>query len=185
MPLRMPDFQTERLIIRDYTADDLNSRHRLTLEACGGQTLISETQSWLDWTIASYRELGRLYQPPYGDRAVVLRESGEAIGSIGLVPSVIPWGALDGVPNARLSPEFGLYWAILPAYWGQGLAPEAAQPLIDYLFNQFNAKRIVATTEHDNTASQCVMDKLGMTIKRNPGREPEWFQVVGILDAPR
>jgi RimJ/RimL family protein N-acetyltransferase len=185
MSLLMPDFETERLIIREYTSDDLNSRHRLMVEAFGGKLPRSQTESWLDWTIANYRELGRLYQPPYGDRAVILRESGATIGSVGVVPSVIPWGALDGETNPKISPEFGLFWAILPEHWGKGYAPEAAQPLIGYIFSEFNAQRIVATTEHDNLASQRVMLKLGMTIKRNPGTEPGWFQVLGVLSAPR
>jgi RimJ/RimL family protein N-acetyltransferase len=185
MSLRMPDFETERLIVREYTQDDLEGRHRLMVEAFGGQLPRKETQSWLDWTVASYRELGRLYQPPYGDRAVVLRETGASIGSVGVVPSVIPWGALYGDTNSTLSAEIGLFWAILPNHWGKGYASEATQPIIDFLFTQFKAHRIVATTEHDNIASQRVMDKLGMTIKRNPGQQPGWFQVIGVLNAPR
>ena len=184
MSTRMPTFETERLIVREYTPDDLESRHRLMVEAFGGKLPRRETQSWLDWTVASYRELGRLYQPPYGDRAVILRESDTTIGSVGVVPSVIPWGALHGDPDSTLSPEIGLFWAILPDHWGNGYAVEATRPLVEYLFTQFKASRVVATTEHDNYASQRVMEKLGMTIKRNPGENPGWFQVIGMLSAP-
>ena len=45
-----------------------------------------------------------------------------------------------------------------------------------------NLKRLVATTEYDNFASQAVMTKLGMRLERNPFPEPPWLQLVGILD---
>jgi RimJ/RimL family protein N-acetyltransferase len=47
-----------------------------------------------------------------------------------------------------------------------------------------NLGRIIATTEYGNERSVAVMRKLGMTILRNPSREPEWFQIVGLLVRP-
>jgi RimJ/RimL family protein N-acetyltransferase len=41
---------------------------------------------------------------------------------------------------------------------------------------------MVATTTYDNAASMGVMRKLGMRIEKNPYEEPQWFQLVGILD---
>ena len=41
---------------------------------------------------------------------------------------------------------------------------------------------IVATTERDNLASQAVMRHLGMRMHENALDEPEWFQLVGILE---
>ena len=55
--------------------------------------------------------------------------------------------------------------------------------LVAYGFAEMRLQRIVATTEHANTASQAVMSRLGMRLDRNPEPEPPWFQVVGILDA--
>jgi RimJ/RimL family protein N-acetyltransferase len=76
-------------------------------------------------------------------------------------------------------------WAVLPELWGNGYAPEIARALIEALFTQFNLKRIIATTEHDNIASQRVMEKVGMQLERNPFPDPFWFQVVGILQNDR
>jgi RimJ/RimL family protein N-acetyltransferase len=45
-------------------------------------------------------------------------------------------------------------------------------------------RRLIATTEYDNAASQAVMRKLGMRLVHNPNPEPAWFQVVGCLDQP-
>jgi hypothetical protein len=146
----------------------------------------------LDWRVANYRELGVLLQPPYGERAVVLREGGALVGLCGLVPSFGPFALLESWPRdpdehraRRFLPAVGMYWMLHPAHRGNGYATEAAAALVDYGFDQMNLQRIVATTEHANTPSQAVMRRLGMRLDRNPEPEPHWFQVVGILDAPR
>ena len=84
--------------------------------------------------------------------------------------------------EARWLPEMGLYYALDPAHHGKGYATEAAQALIDYAFEYFNLKRIVANTEFSNLASQAVMKKLGMKLYRNETGEPEWFEVLGVLE---
>ena len=142
---------------------------------------------WLAWTIANYRQLALLWQPPYGDRAIVLTENDEVVGSIGLVPSFGPFHLLpslrreDEDETPRWSPEIGLFWTVAPAHRNRGYATEAARAMIAYAFHILNFRRIVATTEHDNLASQGVMRKLGMSIEKYPAPEPVWFQTVGIL----
>ena len=54
-------------------------------------------------------------------------------------------------------------------------------PAFAFAFTELSAARIVATTEHANLASQRVMQKLGMELRRNPLPEPPWLQVVGVL----
>ena len=92
--------------------------------------------------------------------------------------------APDEPPNYLVSPEFGLFWAIRADQRGKGYAGEAAHTIIDYLFQTMHVRRVIATTEHANAASQRVMQKLGMTIHRNPSDKPFWFEVVGVLDHP-
>ncbi len=48
-----------------------------------------------------------------------------------------------------------------------------------------NLGRVVATTEHDNARSIAVMRRLGMRVEANPWPEPDWFQMVGILELDR
>jgi RimJ/RimL family protein N-acetyltransferase len=121
---------------------------------------------------------------------LVLRTSGGVIGTVGFVPCQ---DAFEQVPelcggqtmSGFTTPEFGLYWAIDRAYQRQGYATEAAQAMVEYAFEKLHLKRIIATTEHENLASQAVMRKLGMHIVRNPSPEPPWLQVVGIIYHPR
>lgn len=184
--MSIPPLTTPRLLIREYAPADLDARHALMAEAFDSDDTLEDTRRWLDWTVASYRELARLYQPPYGDYAVTRREDGAVIGAVGLAPARVPWDVLNGGPQPDLvTPEFGLFWAVRTAWQGQGYATEAARALVEHLFDGLLIRRLVATTEHDNLASQAVMRKLGMTLRRNPGPEPEWCQVVGVLDHPR
>jgi RimJ/RimL family protein N-acetyltransferase len=195
--MRVPPLETERLIIRPFTVDDLDAVHQL-LDVdlhdadfgSEGATTRDERQKWLQWTVMNYEELAKLYQPPYGDRAVTLKQTGQVIGACGYVPSFAPFGQLPAFRSATanddterlFTPEFGLFYAFSPAFQRQGYATEAAKALIDYGFRQLNLRRIVATTTYDNAASIGVMRKLGMQIERNPYADPPWFQVVGFLE---
>jgi RimJ/RimL family protein N-acetyltransferase len=183
------DIHTDRLHIRYFEQKDLNSHHQILVQAFESNKTIEEVQSWLTWAISNYQELARLYQPPYGDYAIELSATGVVIGSVGIVQSVIPWGVLEGKPpeahHYLISPEFGLFWGILPDYQRQGYATEAGRAIIDYLFNEVNAKQVVATTEFDNHRSQKTMEKLGMTLYRNPTKQPFWCQVTGLLKHPK
>jgi RimJ/RimL family protein N-acetyltransferase len=192
----MPPLITERLVIRPFTMDDLEDIHRILdlelerLPDVEPAASKEDRQAWLAWTVRSYKQLARLYQPPYGDRAIVLRTDGRLIGSCGLVPSLGPFGRLssfgsiDSPEQLLMTPEVGLYYAVSPAFQGQGYATEAAGALVAFGFGSMALKRIIATTTHNNAASIAVMCHLGMTIERNPSSEPPWFQAVGVLHNP-
>lgn len=188
----MPILHTERLEIRPMRAGDLADCHQLYRDIGWadpdrtGADNLARRRSWVDWSIANERELGRLAQPPMGERTVIDRATGEFVGLVGLNPALAPFGQLPsfgGVENARSTLEVGLFWAISPSRQGAGLATEAAKALIDYMFDVRRLARIVATTEHDNPASIAVMRRLGMRVEANPWPDPFHFQTVGMLDA--
>lgn len=187
MTTAMPVLETERLTIRPFVLEDLPDAHRvLDLEAKMGEYTLEGRRQWLEWTVRNYAELAKMYQPPMGDRAIVLRAENRLIGSVGLVPALGPFGLLPsfqtgGASTNRFTSELGMFWALGNDYRGKGYATEAARALIKYAFDTMNMARIVATTEHDNKESQAVMRRLGMRIETNPASEPPWFQVVGIL----
>lgn len=190
MQLNMPVLETPRLWIRPFTLADLEAAHQV-IDYTDGQetTSLEERRIWLEWTVRNYPALASMYQPPYGDRAIALKSTGEVVGACGLAPALGPFGLLpyfqDKVPADqahRNLPEMGLYWALAEAHRGQGYATEAARALIDFTFAGLEMARIVATTEYANLPSQRVMQRLGMHLERNPHPEPFWFQVVGILE---
>ena len=158
------------------------------LGTVGAQTL-HERAEWLQWTILSYTQLAKLYQPPYGERAVVHKHTQQLIGACGFVPCLDAFeqfAALSSAPRPSQhwlsTPEVGLFYAMTPAFRGQGYATEAARALVDYAFQHLRLKRIVATTTYENAASMGVMRKIGMRIERNPYQQPPWLQIVGVLE---
>ncbi|MBI3796269.1 MAG: GNAT family N-acetyltransferase [Deltaproteobacteria bacterium] len=194
--LSMPTLETERLLIRPFVVDDLEAIHQLLdLElreadfgSEGPQTFGARRQ-WLHWTILSYEELAKLYQPPYSDRAIILKQDNRLIGTCGFVPCLAPFGQLrvfpstsESVATHSYSTEFGLFYAIAPASQRQGYATEASKALIAYAFDELQLQRVVATTTQANIASINVMQKVGMQITKNPYPDPPWLQVVGILE---
>lgn len=197
-PAAMPVLESERLTIRRFVLSDLPAVHQIYADAGWLDPQLTEAETlaqrrrWLEWTVRNYDALAELYQPPYGDYAIVLKREDRVIGGVGLVQCSGPYGRLPYYRQHNLTPddglnmpEFGLFWALLNAYRGQGYATEAAQAVIDYAFVQLQVKRIIATTDYDNAASSGVMRKLGMYIQHNPQPEPAWLQVVGVLENPR
>lgn len=182
--LRFIAVETERLIVRPFTEEDAEPRFALMREAFGLDWSAEDLARWHRWTLDSYFAFGAMWQPPYGDYAVTLKMTGDLVGAVGIVPAGVPWAALESATptDTWVSPEFGLFWATFLAHRGQGYAAESARPVIDFIFTVLNARRVVATTELDNAASQAVMRKLGMTMRRNDGGQPPWCEVVGVLE---
>jgi ribosomal-protein-alanine N-acetyltransferase len=78
-----------------------------------------------------------------------------------------------------------MFWGIHEMHRRQGYAAEAAEALMNAMFEQQNLQRIIATTEYTNEGSIGVMRKIGMTIERNPLPEPHWSQIVGVKFNPK
>jgi [ribosomal protein S5]-alanine N-acetyltransferase len=182
---RIPALETERLIIRELTMDDLEPINNVLNRSFGWETPVGERQRWLQWTVLGYEMFSMLGQPHYGERAVVLRETGEIIGAVGIVPYLDTFNKVkvfNRVPNAPATAEVGLFWAIDPAHQRNGFAPEAARALIKHLFTHEKLGCVIATTGYENLPSQKVMQKLGMTIQRlEEPQLPDQF-VVGVLE---
>jgi ribosomal-protein-alanine N-acetyltransferase len=191
----MPVLETARLQIRPLTHDDLEVIHRILDVELGeadlptAGTLLEERARWLQWTILGYEQFASLHQPPYGERGVALRATGQLIGAVGFVPCLMPFEQLpqfsaSPAPGRLATTELGLYWALSPAFHRRGYATEAARAMVEYAFVQMRVKRVVATTTYENAASVGVMRKLGMRVERNPFPDPFWLQFVGLLENP-
>jgi RimJ/RimL family protein N-acetyltransferase len=184
--MEMPTLETERLLIRPLAPDDLEACLRVLDDGpATAPEAVEARRAWLEWTVASYVQLARLHQPPYGERAIALRDGGRVVGACGYAPCLEPFGQLPSFrlpPDRRFSAEVGLFWALAPEHRGRGYATEAAAALIRHAFESLRLRRVVATTSDDNRASAAVMRRLGMRVERNPLAEPHWLQVVGVLD---
>ncbi len=192
----MKMLETKRIMIRSFTIDDLQSIHQILDHELqdsdfgneGSQTL-EERQRWLQWTLLNDEQLSKLHQPPYGERAIVEKETSKLIGICGYVPcldcfeQLCDFNQTDKFTAQSLTTtEFGLFYAISKSFQGLGFGTEAAAAMVAYAFEHLQVKRIIATTTYDNAASINVMRKLGMDLKKNSLLTPSWLQVVGVLD---
>jgi ribosomal-protein-alanine N-acetyltransferase len=84
------------------------------------------------------------------------RETGRFAGRVGLQAVVI-----DSVP------EVEVLYALVPEFWGQGLATEAAGELVRIAFDVVDLQEVVAFTLIDNQASRRVMEKVGFLYERS------------------
>lgn len=193
-PLHAPVLETERLRVRPLEPRDLAACQDLFRDigwadpARPAAEVDAERAAWLHWTMAGYRELDRLTQPPLIDRAVERRADGAFAGLVGLTPALGPFAehpALGGSPApADFDLEVGMFWAVSPAFQGQGYAAEAALALSGWAFAALRLGRIVATTERDNLASQGVMRRMGMAVWLRPHADLPWAGAIGVLRRP-
>jgi [ribosomal protein S5]-alanine N-acetyltransferase len=182
----MRALDTARLTVRTFALADAATYSRLLDAAFGAASYGSSDDKRVifEYQVAADAGMALLHQPPYGDRAIILRESDEIVGSVGFAPCLMPFGLLPSFEATdRFTSEIGLFWALFPEHQGCGYATEAAAAMVAYAFEELRLRRIVATTEHYNTRSINVMRRLGMRLERNPQSEPHWFQTVGILDS--
>jgi [ribosomal protein S5]-alanine N-acetyltransferase len=183
---------TDRLLVRDLQESDLDAVHEiLDLDLWQPGRSRAERARWLNWTVLDYEQRRLAHQPPYGDYAIVLKHTNQLVGLVGLVPTMMPFALLEQYPRNPWDeahsfnlPEVGLFWGVSSRHQRQGFATEAGAAMVAYGFGDWNLRRIVATTEHDNTASIGVMRRLGMQIARNPAPTPFFLAVVGILENP-
>jgi ribosomal-protein-alanine N-acetyltransferase len=73
-------------------------------------------------------------------------------------------GAFAGFAGCREWPDGGpeLMYGLAPAWWGRGLATEAAEAVLAYLFETLGYPHVMAATDPPNLASVRVMERLGM-----------------------
>lgn len=81
MDRRIPVLETERLIVRELTMDDLVAVNNVLNRIFDSETPPAEHRPWLQWTVLGYEMFAMLEQPHYGERAIVLRETGTFYGS--------------------------------------------------------------------------------------------------------
>lgn len=185
MNRRIPTLETERLVIRELTMDDLEAINEVLNKSLRQNLTMDERQRWLQWTVLGYEMFSMLEQPHYGERAIVIKETKEIIGAVGIVPYLETFNrvaAFKRPANAPATAEVGLFWAVEPWHQNKGFATEAARALVDYLFTKEKLGRIIATTGYENIASQKVMKNLGMAVQHLDEPQPPDLFVVGVLE---
>lgn len=147
--------ETKRLVLREFTMEDLPAFHELMSDAdvmefslSGPLKNIEQSKKRLEeHIITHYQKFG------YGVYAVYERDNFKNF--VGLA----------GFYNQKVDNDnyIELGYRLHPKYWGQGLATEACKALCQYAFEKFKFNELISMIEPKNVKSIQVAKKIGMT----------------------
>ncbi|MET1254467.1 GNAT family N-acetyltransferase [Aliikangiella maris] len=156
-------FKTARLIVREFNLEDAPFVFKLVnepswIENIGDKNIhnIDDAKNYLlNGPMKSYRENG------FGLYLIELKTTGMPIGMCGLVKR-------EGLD----CPDVG--YALMPEFWGLGLASEAAKATLDFAKEALSIERVLGVTSVENVGSIRVLEKIGLRfdqIIQLPGSE--------------
>lgn len=151
----MKVLETDRLVLRRLSVDDadfmlglLNDPSWLRFIGDRGVRTREDARAYiLKGPIDMYERLG------FGIYLTELKEGGAPIGICGLV-------------KRDFLEDVDIGFALLPGFWGQGYAYEAASAVMEYAKGALGLKRIVAITNPENQSSIRLLEKLGLQFDR-------------------
>ena len=149
--------ETERLVLRRFTADDadllieLDSDPAVMRYLSGGDPTPPEVirERYLPNILAGYEK----WNGDLGLFAAHEKHGGAFVGWFILRPA--PEGALD---------EVELGYRLRQVAWGNGYATEGSRALLDKAFTELGVRVVWATTMSVNHGSRNIMAKLGMSL---------------------
>lgn len=151
----MTVLETPRLLLRQFTWDDVDDLAAMYADPAvmtflGGPRSYETTQQHIERIIQNYQDYG------FGLWAVLHKSDRQLMGRCGLIPQKI-----EGVAEVEIG------YLLASAYWGQGLATEAATAIRDYGFQTVGCDRLISLIDPDNLASQQVALRVGLTYERD------------------
>ena len=142
--------QTQRLILRPWREADAEDLYRYASDP-----QVGPAAGWLPHTsVEDSRGIIRDVLSAPGTFAVVLRATGEAVGSVGVMRA-----GSGTAPVGEDEAEIG-YWIGRPL-WGQGLIPEAVRELERWCFEELHCRGLWCGYYEGNEKSRRVQEKCG------------------------
>lgn len=146
------EIQTNRLLLRPWRESDLDAFAKINQDPKVMNYFLSPLTREESDTLAK-KIISLFDQNGYGLFAVEIPGECDFIGFVGLLEATFP---------APFTPAMEIGWRLDSTYWGRGFAPEAAQAVLDFAFNQLKLEEIVSFTPKGNHPSRRVMEKIGM-----------------------
>jgi len=165
----LPRIKTERLLLRTYTTDDLESVYLIISDKDVMRFFSADVTVERETVLTSLpRRMEKWKTQGFGQFGVFDKRSEKLIGYCGL----------QYLDNTN---EVEIYYGFFKDFWGKGLATEAAKAVLRFGFEQVELEKIVAVTHPENTASQKVLLKLSFKQKENTvfyGVEAAYFAMM-------
>ena len=169
--------ETERLILRPFTEEDVREIYRLVY----ADSEVREAWSDYTGTLAQFRDRFAAedtwhLDDGFGFLAVLLKEENRLLGLIGFqkfepgedTSHMVFEDPADEVGRDPEILEVELTYALGRPYWGKGYAGEAGKALIEFGFHKLGIGRIVnAVIIHEKHRSLALIKRLGFRIVKN------------------
>ena len=152
----MQILETDRLVLRHLERGDLESLFALYRDPeirryfPEGTLTRDETRRSSNGSSTAIRST-----PELGLWATIHKPSGRFIGRCGL----LPWTIDD-------RPEVEVAYLLARAFWGQGLATEAARAIVRHAFDRLELSRLICLIDPANQASIRVAERIGMSFEK-------------------
>lgn len=149
---------SERLVMHPISENDAESLLGVFRDPAVRRYLLDDATVSLEWVrneIASSNQ--RFAARGAGLCAIRLMGATAIIGFVGFREFFDP-------------PRLQLLYGLLPGYWGQGLAVEAARRMCDFAFDELGFSRIEAAMDAPNERSIGVAGRLGLSRLDAPGK---------------
>jgi len=148
-------FKSERLGFRNWRFSDFEELVKMNsdpevMEYFPSTLSEKETENLLERLIKHYDDYGYTYF------AIEILKTGELIGFIGLAYQTY---------ETEFSPATDIGWRLKKSAWGKGYATEGAKRCLEYAFNELKINKVFSVCTIDNSKSENVMNKIGMTKK--------------------
>lgn len=148
---KIPMIETDRLILREMKKSDARDMYEYSSNPMTSEFLLWDvhkdldfTQDFINYVISKYK-VGE-----YNDWALEHKEDKKMIGTCGFTR----------IDEDNRVAEIG--YVLNPDYWGEGLATEAVEAVLNFAFDTMNMHRVEAKFMFGNDASLAVMKKVGM-----------------------
>jgi RimJ/RimL family protein N-acetyltransferase len=135
--LRVPALTDALILYETYTHDPEVTQYVMWRP----HTSVDQTLEFLKGCIAAWGGENRF---PY---IISIKEAGNPIGMVDF-----------HITGSTV----GIGYVIGRAYWGRGYVTEAVRVIVEWALNQQSIYRVCASCDVENTASACVMEKVGM-----------------------
>ena len=161
--------ETKRLWLRPFSIADIESSYLMNRDkevskytGDGGVVSKAEIERRIkEDVLGDYEKYG------FGRLVVELKSDNKFIG-------------FSGLKYLEDMDEVDLGYRFMSAYWGRGIATEAAQACLKYGFDKLNLNRIIAMVLPDNKASIRVLEKIGFSYEQNiieDGQEAQLYSI--------
>jgi len=145
---------SKRLLVRPITTNDADAIHEytgdksITMMTYIPKETKADTEDFVSYAVAEWNKSFP------GDREYVIVYEGIIVGGINL-------------ERRHSANAYEIGWIVRKDYRCKGIATEAATALIEYAFNTLSASKVMSHCDSANSASERVMQKLGMTLTDN------------------